>query len=269
VTVSTELAVGLALGLIGLVTYVVRLRRRQAAALEREHRAYEVLAQTNRELEVFAAAASHDLRAPLISIEGFAASIERRHAGGLDERGLDYLRRIRSNAESLHRMIEELLLFARAGVEGPRAGIVDTNALAAEVIEAIGERVGERCRIELAAELPSIRAHPARFKQVLRNLIENALAHGAREGDPVRIVIAGGLRDGFVEVVVQDDGAGVPLGERSQLFTEYVRGEGGATGGSGMGLALVQRVMEANGGRVRYESSPGGGARFVLAFPEG
>lgn len=234
------------------------------------HAAALVLERTNRELEAFAYTTSHDLRAPLISIDGFAASLERRYGDVLDERGRDYVRRIRSNALALQTLISDLLEFARVSREIPMT--IDADRLAREVVHAISRRVsGTETTVELDGELPTLVAHPDRFKQALTNLVENALVHAAG-GGPVCVRVSAQARERFVDVAVEDDGGGVALAEQDKIFELFVRGRASsasAPGGTGVGLALAKSIAEASGGSARYEDAPGGGARFVLTFPQG
>lgn len=228
------------------------------------------LERTNRELEAFAYTTSHDLRAPLISIDGFAASLERRYSDVLDERGLNYVQRIRSNALALQVLIDDLLEFARVSRETPIA--VDADALAREVVDSISARVADTdASIELVSTIPRLVAHPGRFKQALTNLIENALAY-APPDDHVEVRVTARAIEDAVEVAVEDNGAGIPPAEQEKIFELFVRGRAStavAPAGTGVGLALVKSIAEASGGSARYEDAAAGGARFVLTFPPG
>ena len=255
--------------LIYAVAHDVTERRR---AEEQLRESAERLERTNGELEAFAYTASHDLKGPLVSIEGFASSLERRAGAALDERSRMYVERIRANAGALQRLIQDLFEFARVGAQTETPAVVDADALAHEVVAAFEERAAATgARVDLVSAVPALRAHPVRFKQALSNLIENALAH-AGGGDRVRIAIAAAGRNGHVEIAVQDNGAGVPEAEREKMFDLFTRGRGAASTspeGTGMGLALVKKIMESSGGSVRYEQVATGGARFLLTFPKG
>lgn len=240
--------------------------------LRRAETANAALERRNAELQAFAYSASHDLRAPLVSIEGFVSSLERRAGDTLDERSRVYLERIRVNAHSLQRLIRDLLQYARYGADGSLDAVVDAHSLAERVVGELGERAApDGHRVELVTRLPPLRAHPVGFAQALTNLVENALAHGANER-PARVAVGAAQANGCVEVWVEDDGPGVPPEEREHLFDLFSRGRTGrerSPGGTGMGLALVKKIAESSGGSVRYESPPEGGARFVLSFPKG
>jgi signal transduction histidine kinase len=236
--------------------------------LVRERLARAELEQTNRELEAFSYAASHDLKAPLVSIQGFAASLRRRSEEELDARSLLYLNRIESNAVGLQELIDELLEFARRGRDGAQGPPIDADAIARDVVRAFRERhAGRGANVELVAPLPPVRAHPTRFRQALTNLVENALEHAG--ADAPHVQITGFADDGTVSIVVQDDGHGVADADAGRIFDLFARGDRGGAAGSGIGLALVKKVAESSGGSIRYEPGPRGGSRFVLSLPKG
>jgi signal transduction histidine kinase len=215
------------------------------------------------ELEAFAHSASHDLKAPLVSIQGLASSLERTNGERLDERGRLYLERIQANAVSMQRLVDDLLLFARVGVDRPY-GPIDADAIARAAVD---EARAGGAAVELLTPIPSVRAHPVRFRQALANLIDN----GVRYGRSAVRVSARTLPD-CVEVAVEDDGPGIEPGEQEQVFELFTRGRAGlatAPDGTGFGLALVRRIAVASGGSVRYEPAAPRGSRFVLSLPKG
>jgi signal transduction histidine kinase len=223
------------------------------------------LGRRNRELEAFAYTVSHDLKAPLVSIEGFVTLLDREHDGELDARSRHYLSRIQANADSMQRLISDLFAFARSGADERSAVPIDTTAIARELVEEWRDRADAAgTPLHLDGPLPRVRAHPVRLKQALTNLIDNAIRYGA--GD---IHVSGSTQNGVAEIVVEDGGAGVAEEDRSQMFDLFARGNESrrtTPEGTGLGLALVKRIVEASGGDVRYEHDPG--ARFVLSFPK-
>lgn len=236
-----------------------------AAVEELEAARRATLARRNRELEAFAYSASHDLKAPLVSISGFAGMLERSLAGRLGADEAYYLRRIDANARGLQDLISDLFAFARSGDDERAAEPVDATALAAELVAELGDRAAARgMALVVDGQLPTVRAHPVRLKQALTNLVDNSLRYGA--GD---VRVSGRDGKGVAEIVVEDGGTGVPSGERDRIFDVFARGERArrtSPDGTGLGLALVKRIVESSGGDVRYED--GSGARFVLTFPE-
>jgi signal transduction histidine kinase len=235
-----------------------------AAVEELERDRALTLARRNRELEAFAYSASHDLKAPLVSIEGFVSLLERELGDELDERSRHYLTRIHANAQSMQRLITDLFAFARSGGDERTADAIDTTALAKELVEEWRDRADAAgMPLRLDGLLPSVRAHPVRLKQALTNLIDNAIRYGSGH-----IRVSGSTHDGVSEIVVEDGGAGVPSDDRAQMFDLFARGAANRQSvpeGTGLGLALVKRIVEASGGNVRYEHAAG--TRFVLSFP--
>ena len=255
------------LGAIGVMGVLLLARNWLAFAaveeLERE-RVVE-LGRRNRELEAFAYSASHDLKAPLVSIEGFAGLLERELGNALDERGRHYVARIHANAHSMQQLINDLFAFARSASDERDATAIDATALARELVEEWRDRADAAgMPLRLDGLLPSVQVHPVRLRQVLTNLIDNAIRYGSGH-----VRVSGSAHDGVAEIVVEDGGTGIPAEEREQIFEFFARGaraRKAAPEGTGLGLALVKRIVEASGGHVRYEHAPG--ARFILTFPK-
>ena len=169
-------------------------------------------------------------------------------------------------SERLSRLIENLLDLSRleAGAAAPRLAPCDI----AEVIDAAVDELRlppSAFRVQVADDVPDVRADPAQLQRAFANLFENAHHHSG--GHPV-MVRASGLHN-RVLVRVVDRGPGIPAAERERVFEPFVRSEGESAGhrGSGLGLAIVRGFVESNGGRVWAESSPGQGTSFVLEFP--
>jgi signal transduction histidine kinase len=255
------------LAVVGLLLFVrARLMLAERSRLLKEARvANDALLRINQELDAFAYTASHDLKAPLVSIDGLAASLERRLGGDLDERGHLYLSRIRANVSTLQRLIQDVLDYAWTGTMDAPATL-DPVPIARELVEQVSGLARERgATVELVAPIPVLKAHPVRFKQALGNLIENAVRHGGN-GRAVRVRVSGDADGNYARIVVEDDGVGVDPETQPMMFDLFHKGP---TGESGVGLALVKRIAESSGGAVRYEPVSGGGSRFVLDFPKG
>jgi signal transduction histidine kinase len=255
------------LAVVGLLLFVrARLMLAERSRLLKEaHVANDALLRINQELDAFAYTASHDLKAPLVSIDGLAASLERRLGGDLDERGHLYLSRIRANVSTLQRLIQDVLDYAWTGTMDAPATL-DPVPIARELVEQVSGLARERgATVELVAPIPVLKAHPVRFKQALGNLIENAVRHGGN-GRAVRVRVSGDADGNYARIVVEDDGVGVDPETQPKMFDLFHKGPSGE---SGVGLALVKRIAESSGGAVRYEPVSGGGSRFVLDFPKG
>jgi PAS domain S-box-containing protein len=218
----------------------------------------------NKELESFSYSVSHDLRAPLRAVDGYARMLEEDYGGRLDEEGRRLLAVVRDSAKRMGQLIDDLLAFSRLGRQDPVKREVDMAALAREVIDELAR--GARKGIELT-ELPPAQADRALFKQVWANLIGNALKYSGKRAD-ARIEV-GGRRDAAENVYwVRDNGVGFDMRYVDKLFGVFQRLHGADEfPGTGVGLAIVQRVVARHGGRVWAEGRPGEGACFYFSLP--
>ncbi|MGE3162579.1 MAG: PAS domain S-box protein [Burkholderiales bacterium] len=224
----------------------------------------EALDAANRELEAFSYSVSHDLRAPLRAIDGFARLLEEKHGGLLAEEGRGYLRRVREGARRMNRLIDDLLAFSRVARAEPRSREVDLSALAEAVAADLAAAAPER-KVEWRIA-PGLHAHadPGLVRVVLANLLGNAWKYTGRAG---RAVIELGRRaDG--EFFVRDNGVGFDPRHAANVFEPFRRLHGEEEfEGSGVGLATVRRIVERHRGRVRAEAAPGAGATFYFTLP--
>jgi signal transduction histidine kinase len=230
--------------------------RRQNAELER----------SNRALDEFAHVASHDLKAPLRAISSYAEWIEEDAAGALGMEAAAHLHRLRERANRMRLMIEGLLEYARAGREQATVQQLSVGPLLQDVIELLDPPAGTV--IDIPPGLPTVAAARAPLQQVFLNLVGNALKHAAPTG-PVRIDIAARRADNGWEFSVADNGPGIPdaLHERIWVLFHTAEPESRAVG-TGIGLAVVKRVVEAHGGRAWVESNEGAGATFRFLWPD-
>jgi PAS domain S-box-containing protein len=229
-------------------------RRRTALELER----------SNAELSQFAAVAAHDLNEPLRIVEGFLRLLEGRAGDALDDDGRRFVAEALGGAQRMRALIDALLGYARVG--GGRVGAepVDLARVAHEAEGALATAIWERgTRVELEG-LPTVAGDAALLRQVLQNLLANAVRH-ARPDDP-RVTVSAAAHDGGWEVSVADNGPGVPPDVRPRAFDLFARGE---NGGTGLGLAICRRAVERHGGRIWIADAPEGGAdlRFTLPRP--
>jgi PAS domain S-box-containing protein len=223
------------------------------------------------ELERFAAVAAHDLQEPLRKIAAFADRLADRCGPALDARGREYLDRMIAAASRMRRLIDGLLDLARAS-EGVPMVAVDLSAAAAGVLsdlEDLIERTGGRVHV---GPLPTIPAEPTQMRQLLQNLIANALKFH-RPGTPpsVRVssrVVAGDDGSPACLLEVADDGLGFDEANLGRILTPLGRLHGrDAFEGSGLGLAICQAIVEAHSGRISASSAPGEGSTFRVELP--
>jgi signal transduction histidine kinase len=226
------------------------------------------LAAKNTELERFTYTVSHDLKSPLVTIAGFAALADSDLAAGNLEKVRQDNKRVVAAADRMQRLLDDLLDLSRVGRVVHPPEDVDVEALAREAVELVRIQI-ERLAVtvEIAPDLPVVRADRRRMLEVLQNLIENA-AKFADGGEQSRIEI--GTRPGEDDehvFFVRDHGRGIDPRFLQRVFDIFVKMDPSVEG-TGVGLALVRRIVEAHGGRVWAESEGlGRGATFVVALP--
>ncbi len=226
------------------------------------------LAAANRELEAFSYTVSHDLRAPLRSIDGFSKLLASEHAGTLDGEAQHLLDRIRANAQRMGALITDLLELARVGRSAMNPVVVDLSALATEIVEELAPETANR-EVEWRIE-PGMRAtgDPGLLRIALANVLGNALKY-TRSVPRARIEF--GVRSraaGRTEFFVRDNGVGFDMAYAERLFEPFQRLHGiHEFEGAGIGLATVRRVIQKHGGEVRGSGHPGEGATFVFTLP--
>ena len=241
----------------------------EAANLLLEQRVKERTAEleaANRELEAFAYSVSHDLRAPLRHIRGFAEVLAEQAGPDLEADSRALFDKILQSTRRMQAMIQGLLEFSRLGRAALAATSVDLRPMLDGVIEELTPELGER-RVEWSiGTLPAVRADAVLLRLVLVNLVSNALKF-TRGCDPARIEIDS-CREGADEVIrVRDNGVGFDPAAAGKLFGVFQRLHSSREfEGTGIGLANVKRIVERHGGRVWAESAPGQGATFYLTL---
>jgi PAS domain S-box-containing protein len=220
-----------------------------------------------RELDGFTYSVSHDLRAPLRAIDGFSRLLLEEHATALDGEASRLLGVIRRNTQRMGRLIDDLLGFSRLGRKQLLRARVDMTALARTAAEEMTQEQPGRS-IELSiAELPAAIGDSGLLRQVWVNLLGNAVKYTSPR-EVARIDVSGSESNGERCYVVSDNGVGFDMEYVSKLFQVFQRLHTASEfEGTGVGLALVQRIVERHGGRVWAEGRPGQGAKFGFALP--
>jgi signal transduction histidine kinase len=225
------------------------------------------LAAKNAELERFSYTVSHDLKSPLVTVRGFAGLAGTDLAAGQLARVRRDLGRIVAATDRMHRLLDDLLELSRVGrVVHPPEDVL-LGDLAREAVELVRGQLGEsRVAVEIADDLPVVRADRRRLREVLQNLVENAAKFTAGEREP-RVTI-GVRQDGEERVFfVRDNGRGIEPRFLEKVFDLFEKLDPMAEG-TGVGLALVRRIIEAHGGRTWAESDgPGLGSTFCFTLP--
>jgi PAS domain S-box-containing protein len=226
------------------------------------------LERANRELEAFAYSISHDLRAPLRAINSFTHILQEENQKQLDEEGNRVCRIIVDNASRMGTLIDDLLSFSRLGRSEMNYGPVSMNGLVAESLSELqmNENI-ERADLQIST-LPDIQGDRAMIRQVWVNLLSNALKFSSHHTKPV-IKIWGEKTENAARYHIRDNGAGFDMQYASKLFGVFQRLHSvNEFEGSGVGLAIVQRIVQRHGGTVDAEAEPGQGATFHFTVPD-
>lgn len=246
---------------------VHRLRVRNAELEKRVHERTAELEKANQELEAYSYSISHDLRAPLRTIGGFADVLLQDYAPHLPPEGQQLLQRIAAAAQRMEELIAALLDFARFSRQPLVRRTVDVQALAAEVVDELRRAEPARQVEVVVGELPACAADPALLRQVFVNLVANAFKF-TRHRERARIEIGGASREHEHVFHVHDNGVGFDPAHAQSLFGVFQRLHSAAQfEGSGVGLSIVQRIIERHGGRVWAEGGVDAGATFHFTLP--
>ena len=256
-----------ALAVAGIAVLLRRLAV-TARALGRSNRELE---RSNADLEQFAYVASHDLSEPLRTVAGFSSLLSKRYAGKLDANADLYISHMAAGVDRMQQLIDDLLAYSRVGRTPLTPEPVDLDALLGEVLQSIDVAVREQGAQVTSEDLPVVLGEPGQLRQVLQNLLANAVKFTRPDDTPVVHVSA--ARDGGLwRIDVRDNGIGVPEEQREEIFKMFGRLHRTAEyQGTGIGLALVRRIVERHGGRVwvRPASADTGGSVFSFTLPGG
>ena len=225
------------------------------------------LEMANRELEAFSYSVSHDLRAPLRAIHGFAEALIEDYGDRLDEVGMDYLNRVRRSAERMAQLIDGLLSLSRLSQRDLYVGMVDLSTLAREVIEELSQRQPDRSvEVKIADGLVA-ECDMDLVRIVLDNLLGNSWKFTV--GKDQAVIEFGAIgQNGETVYFVRDNGVGFDMRYADKLFMPFQRLHGEEFEGTGIGLATVARIIYRHGGRIWAEGVPGAGATFFFTLSE-
>jgi two-component system, chemotaxis family, sensor kinase Cph1 len=259
--------------ILGNVLDVTALKRAQDKS---EAHARE-LARSNRELDQFAAIASHDLTEPLRKIHAFGAIVKDKYDRVLDDEGKDYLERMRKAAERMQNMINALLSYSRVTTKAQpftRVNLADSVREALSNLEILIQRTDGRIHVE---DLPTLEGDPSQMIQLFQNLIGNGLKFHRKDEPPVirvRAQTAHSSKDRFQgqygptwEIRVEDNAIGFDENQLERIFLPFERLHGRtAYEGAGMGLAICRKIVERHGGAITATSTPGKGSTFIITL---
>jgi signal transduction histidine kinase len=220
----------------------------------------------NAELDSFVYSVSHDLKSPLVSIEGLSSVLLSEYGESLDADARDFLERIRGNVQHLERLIADLLALSRVGREAHLLEDVDLAEVVGAVLEELTGAVGAR-RIEIVqGELARVRAIRVQMEQVIRNLVTNAVKY-LGDGPTPRVEVRTIERDDEIECLVADNGIGIDPAYHQKVFEMFQRLNDVEVPGTGLGLPIVKKIVESAGGRIWIESARGAGTTVHFTWP--
>lgn len=255
------------------------LERRVQERTDKLRAASVELQRSNRELQDFAFVASHDLQEPLRKIQAFGDRLRTRDGAALSSEGRDYLERMQNAARRMQTLIQDLLTFSRVTTKAQPFTPVDLNTVAREVLNDLEARIEQTGgRVELD-RLPTIDADPLQMRQLLQNLIGNALKFHRPDVPPV-IRVGGEIINpewaanngadggGLARLTFADNGIGFDEKYLDRIFTPFQRLHARSEyEGTGMGLAVCRKIVERHGGQITAQSQPGQGATFFITLP--
>ncbi len=227
------------------------------------------LEEANKQLKSFAYSVSHDLRAPLRSMQGFSRALLEDYAEELGEEGRDFAERIVESAEKMDRLILDLLKYSRLTRQEIKIEKVDLNNVFDDSISNVKEMIERKeAKIELEEDLPQVMGQKRVLVQVFSNLIHNAVKYSKPDEKP-KINISSRVEDEKVKISVEDNGIGIDLEYQDKIFDMFERLHSEEKyPGTGVGLSIVKKAIDRLNGKVSLESEPGKGSTFWIELPK-
>jgi len=248
-----------------LIRHDITERRRVAAELERRG---ELLGAANKELEAFSYSVSHDLRAPLRHIDGYASLLEKSTVHTLDDKAKRYLQTISESAKRMGQLIDDLLVFSRMGRQEMLHTHVDLDQLIKSVLHDLRPDLQQRDIAWAISALPEVKGDPAMLRQVFSNLISNAIKFTATRLAAAIEIGSDQRNPDEIVIFVRDNGVGFDMQYAGKLFGVFQRlHRADEFEGTGIGLANVRRIIHRHGGRTWAEGALGQGATFSVSLP--
>lgn len=245
-----------------------RMYRRE---LERAHAALAEavveLQRSNEELEQFAGAVSHDLVRPMAAAHGYLELLTERYGSDLGRQGGQWVASAARAVERMQQLVDALLTYARAGQASFAPQQVDLGEVMTAVLADLQPALtASECSVIVPSPLPTVSGDETLLRQLLQNLVDNALKYG-RPAEPSRVVVAASRVGPAWEITVADNGIGIPPEQRDRVFEMFAQLHPEARKGHGIGLSTCQRIAARHGGTIMIEDTPGGGATIRLTLP--
>jgi len=271
------LNISLSSGLIGVLFYERKKSEHQLKEnqvhleklVDRLHLNTVELERSNQALMDFTYIASHDLQEPLRKMIIFGGHLSSNHSQSLDEKGIDYLDRIQKSALRMKVFIEDLLKLSRVSIKQKNTQLISLDAVITDVLSDLELSIKEKQGEVIFRGLPKIQSDRLQMQQLFQNLLSNALKFQANEKPPVIKISSKKVERGCWEISIQDNGIGIEPKNAERIFQPFERLHGrSAYEGTGIGLAICQKIMERHEGTITVKSEMGQGACFILIFPE-
>jgi signal transduction histidine kinase len=225
------------------------------------------LERSNRELEQFAYVASHDLQEPLRMVSSFMQLLERRFQDQLDDKARQYIHYALDGAQRMSRLIQDLLMFSRVRRGTWEPAPVDVNELISQILDNCHTVINEARAAIFCEELPVVLGEPSQLRQLFQNLLVNAIKFRRQDVTP-EVHVSATRQGGKWLFAVRDNGIGIARAQHERIFLIFQRLHSRQKyNGTGIGLAVCQRVVEFHGGRIWVESEPGHGSTFLFSLP--
>jgi signal transduction histidine kinase len=227
------------------------------------------LSQKNEELEQFIYVASHDTQEPLRMITGFLQLLEKKYSGQIDEKGKQYIHFAVDGAARMKTLIKDMLEFSRAGkLSRDDLNIIDLNEILQDVILGLQRLIDQTGTTISFQNLPKVEAISAPVRQIIQNLIINAITYQSADQQPIIEINSSIESNGEIKICISDNGIGISEENQKKIFDIFSRlHTKDDHPGSGMGLSISKKLMERMGGTISVKSSPKNGSIFCLHFP--
>jgi len=253
-----------------LVAILARNAEAALASATRQARLEEYrdeLERSNESLQQFAYIASHDLQEPLRMVSSFVDLLETEYGDELDDEAREYMEFAVDGAHRMQEMVDALLQYSRVETRASELEPTDPNAVLDSTLDGLRMHVEETDATVESGDLPPVRADPSQLGQLFQNLVENAVTYADEAGVSPQVEVSGTRADGMVRFTVTDNGPGIPEEAGDDVFEIFSRGGAHEADGTGIGLALCDRIVTRHDGRIWTESAAGDGATFHFTLP--